>query len=95
MRWRSGDAIQALARSATISDLSVQHSVRRKFVYRRTFTDGDVALFCGVTGDFNPYHQDEVFAASTPSGFTIGIRYVRVPSTRRRTPGFVAYCSSR
>jgi acyl dehydratase len=40
----------------------------RKFVYRRTFTDGDVALFCGVTGDFNPYHQDEVFAASTPFG---------------------------
>jgi len=32
------------------------------FTYRRTFTDGDVALFCGVTGDLNPYHQDELFA---------------------------------
>ena len=40
----------------------------KQFVYRRTFTDGDVALFCGVTGDLNPYHQDEVFAASTPFG---------------------------
>lgn len=36
--------------------------VNRTFVYRRTFTDGDVALFIGVTGDFNPYHQDELFA---------------------------------
>ncbi len=35
------------------------------FTYRRTFTEGDVALFCGVTGDFNPYHQDETWAASS------------------------------
>lgn len=35
------------------------------FTYRRTFTDGDVALFCGVTGDLNPYHQDEVFARAS------------------------------
>jgi acyl dehydratase len=40
----------------------------KQFVYRRTFTDGDVALFCGVTGDLNPYHQDDLFAASTPFG---------------------------
>ena len=32
------------------------------FTFRRTFTNGDVALFCGVTGDYNPYHQDEAFA---------------------------------
>ena len=32
------------------------------FTFRRTFTDGDVALFCGVTGNYNPYHQDEGFA---------------------------------
>ena len=31
------------------------------FTYRRTFTEGDVTLFCGVTGDFNPYHQDDTF----------------------------------
>ena len=28
------------------------------FTFQRTFTEGDVALFCGVTGDFNPYHID-------------------------------------
>lgn len=31
------------------------------FTFRRTFTDGDVALFCGVTGDYNPYHIDQAF----------------------------------
>ncbi len=35
------------------------------FSYRRTFTEGEVALFCGVTGDFNPYHQDDTFAAQS------------------------------
>jgi acyl dehydratase len=36
--------------------------VGQTFTFRRTFTDGDVALFCGVTGDYNPYHQDAEFA---------------------------------
>jgi acyl dehydratase len=36
--------------------------VGQTFTFRRTFTDGDVALFCGVTGDYNPYHQDEAFS---------------------------------
>jgi acyl dehydratase len=36
--------------------------VGQTFTYRRTFTEGDVALFCGVTGDLNPYHQDDLFA---------------------------------
>ena len=31
------------------------------FTFRRTFTEGDVALFCGVTGDYNPYHIDYTF----------------------------------
>lgn len=31
------------------------------FSFRRTFNEGDVALFCGVTGDYNPYHIDEIF----------------------------------
>ena len=39
--------------------------VGRSFTYRRTFTEGDVALFCGVTGDLNPYHQDETFARAS------------------------------
>ncbi len=36
--------------------------IGQSFTFRRTFTGGDVALFCGVTGDYNPYHQDESFA---------------------------------
>jgi 3-hydroxybutyryl-CoA dehydratase len=37
----------------------------QSFTYRRTFTEGDVALFIGVTGDLNPYHQDEMFASES------------------------------
>lgn len=36
--------------------------VGQTFTYTRTFTEGDLAIFCGVTGDYNPYHQDEEFA---------------------------------
>jgi 3-hydroxybutyryl-CoA dehydratase len=36
--------------------------VGQAFTYRRTFTEGDVALFCGVTGDLNPYHLDDEHA---------------------------------
>ena len=32
------------------------------FTYQRTFTEGDLTAFCGITGDYNPYHQDEEFA---------------------------------
>lgn len=39
--------------------------VGQAFTFRRTFTEGDVALFCGVTGDYNPYHIDETFAQSS------------------------------
>ncbi len=35
--------------------------VGQTFTFRRTFTEGDVALFCGVTGDYNPYHIDQTF----------------------------------
>jgi 3-hydroxybutyryl-CoA dehydratase len=42
--------------------------VGQAFSYTRTFTEGDVALFCGVTGDYNPYHQDESFARDSPYG---------------------------
>src|SRR5229473_6860225 len=38
--------------------------IGQTFTFRRTFTEGDVALFCGVTGDYNPYHIDETFAQS-------------------------------
>src|SRR5260221_14788564 len=35
------------------------------FTFRSTFNEGDVALFCGGTGDCNPYHIDETFAQTT------------------------------
>jgi len=34
----------------------------KAFTWRRTFTEADVTLFCGIIGDLNPYHQDELFA---------------------------------
>ena len=39
--------------------------VGQAFTFRRTFTEGDVALFCGITGDYNPYHIDETFTQSS------------------------------
>jgi 3-hydroxybutyryl-CoA dehydratase len=39
--------------------------VGQTFIFRRTFTEADVANFCGVTGDFNPYHLDAAFAAES------------------------------
>ncbi len=31
------------------------------FRWSRTLTEGDVALFVGVTGDCNPFHTDLLF----------------------------------
>jgi 3-hydroxybutyryl-CoA dehydratase len=39
-----------------------------RYRWSRTLTDGDVALFVGVTGDFNPFHIDDQFAAQTKFG---------------------------
>jgi acyl dehydratase len=39
--------------------------VGQTFTFRRTFTEGDVALFCGVTGDYNPYHLDDAFVSES------------------------------
>jgi len=39
--------------------------VGQTFTFRRTFTEGDVGLFCGVTGDYNPYHIDQTFIESS------------------------------
>ena len=40
-------------------------TVGQTFTFRRTFTEGDVSIFVGITGDYNPYHIDETFAAGT------------------------------
>lgn len=45
--------------------------VGQTFTFRRTFTEGDVALFCGVTGDYNPYHIDDLFMQSSWFGHRI------------------------
>ncbi|WP_069806145.1 MaoC family dehydratase [Thermogemmatispora onikobensis] len=37
----------------------------QRYVFRRTFTEGDMTLFCGLTGDYNPYHVDETFAQTS------------------------------
>lgn len=34
----------------------------------RTITEADIIGFAGLSGDFNPVHVDEVFAAATPFG---------------------------
>jgi len=34
----------------------------------RTVTEADVALFCGLSGDFNPLHSDEEYSRSTNFG---------------------------
>lgn len=41
------------------------------FRFTRTFTDGDVSLYCGLTGDYNPHHMDETFATASQFGARI------------------------
>jgi acyl dehydratase len=36
--------------------------IGQSYTFRRTFTEGDVTAFVGISGDFNPYHIDEEFA---------------------------------
>jgi acyl dehydratase len=37
----------------------------------RTIGEGDITLFAGLCGDFNPLHVDEEFCAGTPFGTRI------------------------
>jgi len=38
------------------------------YTARRTVTEADVALFAGLSGDFNPLHVDQVMMEKTPFG---------------------------
>jgi acyl dehydratase len=38
---------------------------------RRTVTEADVVMFCGVSGDFNPLHSDEEHCRNTRFGTRI------------------------
>ncbi len=49
---------------ATIEDFQIgQHAT-----FRKTFTDDDVRKFVEITGDVNPLHVDDEFAAGTRFG---------------------------
>ncbi|HEY9721293.1 MAG TPA: MaoC family dehydratase [Oscillatoriaceae cyanobacterium] len=39
--------------------------VGQTFTYTRTFTEADASLFCGLTGDFNPFHLDASFSKAS------------------------------
>ncbi|MBP6011168.1 MAG: MaoC family dehydratase [Alphaproteobacteria bacterium] len=45
-----------------IEDLTVGMSAS----YGKTITDADIVMFAGVSGDTNPVHLDQEFAAKTP-----------------------------
>ena len=45
-----------------LEDLSVGQSAERSHVV----SEGDITAFAQVSGDFNPVHMDEAFAATTP-----------------------------
>jgi 3-hydroxybutyryl-CoA dehydratase len=36
--------------------------------FAKTIGESDIALFAGLTGDFDPVHVDEIFARTTPFG---------------------------
>lgn len=36
--------------------------------FTKTITEADLTLFTGISGDFNPYHVDEVTASATRFG---------------------------
>jgi hypothetical protein len=42
--------------------------VGMKAVFGKTITEADILMFAGVSGDTNPVHLDEEFAAATPFG---------------------------
>lgn len=45
----------------TIEELSIGQQAR----FSKTITETDIYLYAGVSGDFNPAHVDETFAAGT------------------------------
>jgi 3-hydroxybutyryl-CoA dehydratase len=49
---------------ARIEDFEVGQSAS----FKKTFTDEDVRLFIEITGDANPLHVDDAFAANTKFG---------------------------
>lgn len=52
------------ARCLTFDDIAVDHA----HTLTRTITAADVDAFGHLSGDLNPLHMDERFAAATPFG---------------------------
>ena len=56
--------MEVRSRKAVIDDFAVgQHAT-----FTKTFTEADVEKFIEVTGDVNPLHVNDAFAAQTPFG---------------------------
>ena len=51
-------------RNKTMDDLTIG----QRTTFTRTITEGDVYLFAGLTGDFNPIHVDVEYARTTSFG---------------------------
>lgn len=56
------DAASAERRGYFLEDLSVGMAAG----FAKTVTDADLVLYAGVSGDTNPVHIDEEYAAATP-----------------------------
>ena len=56
---------------------------------RRTLTEADVVAFAGISGDFNPLHMDETFAAAGPFGHRVvhGLLVLAVATGLRQQMG--------
>lgn len=37
-------------------------------VFAKTFSEADLSFFCAISGDFDPLHVNEAYAATTPFG---------------------------
>lgn len=48
--------------------LNLSLDVGDEAVFSRSFTEADLSLFVGISGDFNPYHVDAAFMAETEFG---------------------------
>ncbi|MGI5917227.1 MAG: MaoC/PaaZ C-terminal domain-containing protein [Anaerolineae bacterium] len=57
----------------------------------RTVTEADVALFAGLSGDYNPLHTDAEFARETPFGQRIahGLLGLAIASGLASRSGFI------
>lgn len=56
------DAASAERRGYFLEDLSVGMTAG----FAKTVTDADIVLFAGISGDTNPVHLDDEYAAGTP-----------------------------